>query len=82
VLIPPLPDVVSSYLLSQHHSTALPSAKRYDYRYEEEFQEEKFYARTNYLRGHGGEPEDVEVRAIGIHCAMDISSKSKPTTHE
>ena len=33
-------------------------------------------------RGHGGGPEDGEVGAIGIHCAMDISSESKPTTHE
>src|SRR5215208_2765791 len=47
-------------LPSQRHSTALPSPKRYDNRYELEFLENiRLYQRP---RGHGGEPEDVEVR--------------------
>src|ERR671917_248738 len=50
-------DPVLLPLVSQPHSTALPSPKRYDKRYEETFQEN---IRPHHRpRGHGG-PEDVE----------------------
>jgi hypothetical protein len=53
-------------LLSQHHSTTLPSPNRYDKRYEEKVS--IIFTCTSDPRGHGG-PGDVEVRETGLSPA-------------
>jgi hypothetical protein len=62
-------DLVLSPLLSQHHSTALPSPKRYDKRYEERFQEN--ICPHHQPRGHGG-PGDVDVQDTGCLTILSI----------
>ncbi len=62
-------DSVVLTILSQHHSTALPSPKRYDKRYEETFPEN--ICPHHQPRGHGG-PGDVEVQDTGYLTNLSV----------
>jgi hypothetical protein len=65
-------------VLSQPHSTALPSPKRYDKRYEQELQEERSmpapatHEDMGWHRGRGGDGKPHRPYAV------DLSSKASP----
>ena len=70
-------DSVGLPLLSQHHSTARPSPKRYDKRYEETFQEN--ICLHHQPRGHGG-TGDVEVGDTSLLTSFSMSGEYTSNT--